>query len=98
MRRVHTFCTLSRASLGAFKIRSRFDEWVYMLKTSKVRTEFTAAGIQEAGERLDVLKMTPEEKKEYEWMKYDEMDYKSQLYTAELKGEIRGGRKRNIER
>ncbi len=35
---------------------------------------------------MDVLNMTPEQKKEYEWMKYDEMDYKSQLYTAELKG------------
>ncbi len=75
------------------QIRSRFDEWVYILKTSKVRTEFTAAGIHEAGERLDFLKMTPEEKKEYEWMKYDEMDYKSQLYTAELKGKIRGEEK-----
>ncbi len=72
------------------QIRSKFDEWVYTLKTSKVRTDFTAAGIQEAGERLDVLKMTPEEKKEYEWMMRDEMDHKSQLYTAELKGKAEG--------
>jgi predicted transposase/invertase (TIGR01784 family) len=71
-------------------IRTKFDEWVYTLKHSKVRSDFTAAGIQEAGEKLDILNMTPEQKREYERAKAEQMDYKSQLYTAELKGEMRG--------
>jgi predicted transposase/invertase (TIGR01784 family) len=70
------------------EIRSRFDEWVYVLKTSRVRSSFTAAGVQEAGEKLDVLKMTPEEKTVYEKTRASEMDYKSQLYTAEMKGRM----------
>jgi predicted transposase/invertase (TIGR01784 family) len=72
------------------EIRTKFDEWVYILKKSKIRTDFTAAGIQEAGEKLDILKMTPEQKREYERIQAEEMDYKSQLYTAELKGKVEG--------
>jgi predicted transposase/invertase (TIGR01784 family) len=72
------------------EIRSRFDEWVYVLKTSKVRASFTAAGVQEAGEKLEMLKMTPEEKAVYVRTLATEMDYKSQLYTAEMKGRIAG--------
>jgi hypothetical protein len=71
-------------------MRNRFDEWVYTLKTSKVRPEFTAAGIQAAGEKLDVLKMTPPQRAEYERLQAADMSQKSQLYTAELKGKAEG--------
>jgi len=70
--------------------KSKFDEWVYVLKHSAVKTEFTAAGIQEAGEKLDVLKMTPEERAAYEADKKALAEQKTQLQTAELKGEKRG--------
>ena len=70
--------------------KSKFDEWVYVLKNSSVKSNFTAAGIQAAGEKLDVLKMTPEQRAEYERKKITDMSQKSQLYTAELKGEKRG--------
>ena len=69
---------------------SKFDEWVYVLKNSVVKSDFTAAGIQEAGDKLNILQMTPQQKAEYEADKRAEMTQKSQLYTAELKGEIRG--------
>jgi predicted transposase/invertase (TIGR01784 family) len=77
---------------GKFReeIKDKFDEWVYVLKNSAVRSEFTAAGIQEAGEKLDIMKMTPQERVAYEYEKRLYMDQKSQLYTAELKGEQRG--------
>jgi len=48
------------------QMRGKFDEWVYTLKKSVVRSDFTAAGLQAAAEKLDVLKMTPEERAEYE--------------------------------
>jgi len=72
------------------QMRSKFDEWVYTLKKSSVKSEFTAAGIQAAGEKLDVLKMTPQQRAEYERLRFGNMDIKSQFYTAELKGELRG--------
>ena len=79
------------------KIRSKFDEWVYVLKNSAVKSEFTARGIQEAGEKLDVLKMTPAQKAAYEREKADFMSYKSELYTAELKGRLKGEEKGKAE-
>ena len=69
---------------------SKFDEWVYVLKNSAVKSEFTAAGIQAAGEKLNVLKMTPRQRAEYEADRQTKMTQKSQLYTAELKGRIEG--------
>jgi len=53
-------------------IRNRFDEWVYTLKTSSVKSEFTAAGIQAAGEKLDEMRMTPRQREEYEQYLKDE--------------------------
>ena len=72
------------------KMRGKFDEWVYALKNSAVKSEFTAAGIQAAGEKLDLLKMSPEKRSEYERLRVVDMSQKSQLYTAELKGELKG--------
>jgi len=72
------------------QMRNKFDEWVYALKTSSVKSEFTAAGIQAAGEKLDVLKMTPQQRAEYEKSRAEDMDRKSQFYTAELKGKAEG--------
>jgi predicted transposase/invertase (TIGR01784 family) len=72
------------------EIKDRFDEWVYVLKNSMVRGDFTAAGIQEAGEKLDLMKMTPRERADYEYKRRFETDQKTQLYTAEMKGEMKG--------
>jgi len=72
------------------KIRSRFDEWVYVLKKSSVKSNFTAAGVKEAGKRLDVLKMTPNKRAQYEREIREDMDKKTQLFTAELKGVKKG--------
>ena len=70
--------------------KSKFDEWVYVLKNSVVKSEFTAAGIQEAGEKLDILKMTPQQKAEYEAELIALAAQKSELQTAEMKGEEKG--------
>ena len=37
-----------------------------MLKHESVRTEFKSKNIHEAGKKLDILKMKPEERKQYE--------------------------------
>ncbi|MDR2579252.1 MAG: Rpn family recombination-promoting nuclease/putative transposase [Chitinispirillales bacterium] len=75
------------------EIRGRFDEWIYVLKNSAIKGEFTAAGIKEAGKKLDRLKMTPSERKAYERYVEDMMDINSTIKTAEMKGEARGLKK-----
>ena len=72
------------------EIKDRFDEWVYVLKNSKVRGDFTAAGIQEAGEKLDIMRMSHQERDAYDHERRFYTDLKTQYYTAELKGEQRG--------
>ena len=48
------------------KVNDELDEWIYFFKTGEVKDEFTAQGLAEAKEKLDKLKLTPEERKEYE--------------------------------
>ena len=83
------------------QMRGKFDEWVYILKNSTVRSDFTAAGTQEAGEKLDILKMTPEERARYQRYKTSDMSWKSQIYTAKLigraEGEAKGEKQKAVE-
>lgn len=48
------------------KIRDKFDEWVYFLKTEKIEPSFQAQGIQIAAQKLDVLKLSEEKRRVYE--------------------------------
>lgn len=67
-------------------IRSRFDEWVYVLKNSTVKNNFKAQGIKEAGDKLDELKMTKTQRKAYEKYLTDRQSIDSAIRTAEMKG------------
>ena len=72
------------------EIKSKFDEWVYVLKNSKVMANFSAAGVQEAGEALDELKMTPAQHEEYEdFLKFWRV-HRSEVDAALIKGEVKG--------
>jgi predicted transposase/invertase (TIGR01784 family) len=48
------------------QVHDELDEWIYFFKTGEVKDEFTAAGLSEAKEKLNKLKLTPEERKEYD--------------------------------
>ena len=48
------------------EVHDELDEWIYFFKTGEVKDEFTAPGLAEAKVKLDKLKLTPEERKEYE--------------------------------
>ncbi len=48
------------------EVNNALDEWIYFLKTGEVKDAFTAQGLAEAKIKLDKLKLTPEERKEYE--------------------------------
>jgi predicted transposase/invertase (TIGR01784 family) len=72
------------------QVKDRMDEWVYTLKTSEVKKTFKAAGIQEAGEKLDELKMTPQERNAYERYLMNLHDGDAQMRTAVMKGIAKG--------
>ena len=72
------------------KIRGKFDEWVYFLKHSKVKSSFSAKGIRKAGEALAYEKMSQAEKNDYEVFIKAERVKASQIDTALWKGERKG--------
>jgi predicted transposase/invertase (TIGR01784 family) len=78
------------------RIKDGIDEWVYTFKTSKVKEGFKAAGLREAGEKLDELKMTPAERRAYEKFVRDHTDGDTMIETAIMKG-IAKGRKEGAE-
>lgn len=47
--------------------QDKFDEWVYFLKTSEIKDNFTAKGLEQAREKLDVMKMSDSERKAYDY-------------------------------
>lgn len=48
------------------QVNNVLDEWVYFLKTGEVQDSFSAPGLTEAKEKLDMLKLDPEERAEYD--------------------------------
>ncbi|MCP4149768.1 MAG: hypothetical protein GY757_18630, partial [bacterium] len=42
------------------------DEWIYFFKNDTIKDDFTAKGLKEAQKELDILKMSEEERNEYE--------------------------------
>ena len=51
--------------------RDPLDEWIYFLKNEEIRPEFTARGLDQAKEQLDVLKLPESERQAYDWYKED---------------------------
>jgi predicted transposase/invertase (TIGR01784 family) len=47
------------------KVNNTLDEWVYFLKTGEVQENFTAQGLSEAKEKLDMLKLSAEQRVDY---------------------------------
>lgn len=46
--------------------KDTLDEWIYFLKNSEIKQEFSAKGIREAGEVLKRANMSDEERREYQ--------------------------------
>jgi len=47
-------------------LRGKFDEWIYVLKKNEVLDEFTAAGMDEARVKLNILNLPKDKLAEYE--------------------------------
>jgi predicted transposase/invertase (TIGR01784 family) len=47
-------------------IKDKFDEWMYFLKNEQIKSDFQAKGIQSAAQKLDVLRLSEEQRRAYE--------------------------------
>jgi len=74
--------------------RNTIDEWIYFFKNETIRDDFTAKGLKEAGEELDMMKMSEEERREYEAyqesLRYQASMFESSYKAGEKKGEKKG--------
>ncbi len=69
-------------------ITKGIDEWVYFFKNSEIRPEFKSKNIQKAKEKLDVLKMSAEQRNAYERYLLNRMSEKEAIDTAKLDGGV----------
>jgi predicted transposase/invertase (TIGR01784 family) len=70
--------------------KDTLDEWIYFLKKDEIKDEFNAKGLKEAKRQLDIMKLSEEERIEYE--KYIEQQrYERNLILSNYRvGEIQG--------
>ena len=66
------------------------DQWMYFLKNSEIKSEFKAKGLQKASVALDVLKLSKEDRKEYESYIEDQRVLESSIRTSWFDGEMKG--------
>jgi hypothetical protein len=66
--------------------RDTLDEWIYFLKTAEIKDEFTAKGLKAASQKLDILKLEPADRKEYD--RYLEAQRSDASFVETVKLEI----------
>jgi hypothetical protein len=66
--------------------KDTLDEWVYFLKTAEIKDEFTAKGLKSASQKLDILKLDPSDRKEYD--RYMEAQRSDASFVETVKLEI----------
>jgi predicted transposase/invertase (TIGR01784 family) len=76
---------LIRAADFDGNVQDGLDEWVYFFKTAKVQGKFKAKGLAKAKQRLDVAKLSEQERVEYEY--YLESLRSEASYQEQLKFE-----------
>ncbi|OON94389.1 MAG: hypothetical protein ATN31_03680 [Candidatus Epulonipiscioides saccharophilum] len=72
------------------EIKTRFDEWLYLLKNSKVTSNAKVKIMSRVDEALNILQMSDVERKIYERQIQNTVIYKSELDAAERKGQRKG--------
>jgi predicted transposase/invertase (TIGR01784 family) len=74
--------------------RNAIDEWIYFFKNEEIKDDFKAKGLQEAKKELDIMKMSEEERWEYEEylesLRYQASMYESSYKVGEMKGRKEG--------
>ena len=72
--------------------KDSLDEWIYFLKKDEIKDEFKAKGLKDAKRQLDIMKLSEEERKEYEkyieQQRYERSLILSNYRVGEIQGEI----------
>ena len=77
--------------------RNNLDEWVYFLKNEKLPENYRARGLKEAAEKLDVLKLSGEERREYDRYLESLMD-RASFYASTYGDGHREGREEGLKK
>lgn len=72
------------------KTKDRIDEWIYFLKNSEIKDEFSAQGLAEAKERLREEYLSVEERATYRRYLKDKQYENSIISTAKAEAELMG--------
>ena len=77
--------------------KDTLDQWIYFLKTEEIKDSFHAKGLIEAKEKLDSLKLNPQEKEEYK--KYVEnLTYQKSMVISNYEdGRVTGRHEGKVE-
>jgi hypothetical protein len=78
--------------------KNTLDQWIYFLKNEEIKDDFNAKGLMEAKEKLDTMKLSEEDRKDYdnylEDMKHEasmvSTNYESGKIEGKLEGKIEG--------
>ncbi len=71
-------------------VSSPIDEWIYLLKNSEVKENFRSKNIDKAREKLRILNMTSEQRKQYERFLINLASEKDVIETAREEGKVKG--------
>lgn len=69
--------------------KDTLDEWIYFLKNSEIKQEFTAKGLKEADEKLKVANMDSADRRDYERFLDVLHDRASIAETIEIESELK---------
>ncbi len=74
--------------------KNSLDEWIYFLKNEQIEDNFSAKGLEQAKQTLDVLKMTEKERWAYErhqqQLHHEASLYQSTYVLGKIEGKIEG--------
>lgn len=77
--------------------KNSLDEWMFFLKNSEIKQEFKAKGLEKAAVELDILKLSKEDRSEYESYIEDRRVAESSVKTSWIEGKIEGREEGKIE-
>jgi len=70
--------------------KDTLDEWIYFLKNEEIKENFTAKGLKEAEEKLNIMKLPEAEQKAYARYK-DDLHYQASMFESSFGEGLREG-------
>jgi predicted transposase/invertase (TIGR01784 family) len=61
--------------------KDTLDQWIYFLKNEEIKEDFSAKGLLEAKEKLDLMKLPPEQRQAYEAYQ-DDLHYQASMFES----------------